>query len=190
MRSAIFVTLVVAAGNPALAQVVIQQPVVGQTAVGTTVSVPDRGSAVLGGTISGQMGRTQGGPLRSGTSTGAAYQSSSITAHVTIHDMQAMDEALLRSRSTMSEKSSRAAIVAGHSKSPSPHSNQTPTSLMAEKATHFERLARNAEKAGKPSVAKLFWESAAKCGSVPAGKRLAEFNHPPQLSPLASQFDR
>ncbi|WP_010584754.1 hypothetical protein [Schlesneria paludicola] len=190
MRSAILVALIVGVGQPAFAQVVVQQPVVGQTAVSTSVSVPDRGSMVLGGTASGQMGRTQGGPLRSGASSGTAFQSSSMTTTVLIHDMRAMDEALLRSRSAVNDNSSRNAIVAEIQKSRGPQAIQTPAALQAEKAAKFEQLARNAEKAGKPGVAKVFWQSAAKCGSASAEKRLAELNLPVPLSPLTSSLGR
>lgn len=190
MRSAIFIAACFGAAQSAFAQVAVQQPVVGQTAVGTTVSVPDRGSIVLGGTTSGQMGRSQGGPLRSGTSSGIAYQSSSMTTHVTIHDLQAMDEALLHSRPVARGNASRAAVSQDLLRSPTQRATQTPTASLKEKSTRFEQLALDAERAGKPGVAKLFWQSAAKCGSAKAEKRLAELNHPAQSNPLTSRFAR
>lgn len=79
------------------AQVVtIQQPVVQQFSVNTVVSVPDRGSALLGGVSSARAGRTSFGPLRSGSSIGRSISHSSATVHVWIHDFEAMDRELLR----------------------------------------------------------------------------------------------
>ena len=189
VRTGLIVILVGMAGRTASAQVVVQQPVVGQTSVSTTVTVPDRGSMFLGGTASAQAGRVQGGPLRSGTSSGLAYQSSSITTQVTIHDLQGMDEAILRSRPGSGDNLSRDALVSRIQKArekPSiPKDDQS-----REKAAKFEVLAQNAEKAGKPGVAKVFWQSAAKCGSTIAEKRLAQLARPAPSPPVASTYGR
>ena len=76
-------------------QAVLQQPVIGQFGVQTTVSVPDRGAAYLGGLQRAGATRTSFGPWRPGTSTGLFRDSQSITSHVTIHDFQTMDRLLL-----------------------------------------------------------------------------------------------
>lgn len=75
---------------------VVQQPVVRQFRVGTSVSVPDRGRALLGGISQGATGtRRFGGPLRSGTNSGREFSNSSQSVSVYIHDFDAMDTALL-----------------------------------------------------------------------------------------------
>ncbi len=89
--------LLFGSSGPLLAQQVIQQPVVSTTGVRTTVSVPDRGNAFLGGVSSAQSQRNRSGPFRSGSSLGFARQTTSISTGVYIHDLQAMDEAILNS---------------------------------------------------------------------------------------------
>ena len=79
----------------AQAQIAVQQPVVGVFGVRTTVVVPDRGAALLGGVQSAASSRSQFGPLRTGYSLGLSRQSSTASVHVYIHDFQAMDEELL-----------------------------------------------------------------------------------------------
>ena len=155
------------------AQQAVQQPVVGVTSLNTTVVVPDRGTVYLGGVSSGQFGRNQYGPFRSGTSSGYSLQSTSVSTSVYIHDLQAMDEAILQSvgrgrgNSTMS-----AAAVPSHDQQvaaePAP----------AEKMAKFERLARKADQDGRAGLAKLHWQMAAKYGSKAAEKRLAELASP------------
>ncbi len=74
----------------------VQQPVVRQFGVGTSVSVPDRGRAYLGGVSRGATSTKRfGGPFRSGTNTGREFSNSSVTTSVYIHDFDAMDAALL-----------------------------------------------------------------------------------------------
>ena len=80
---------------PARAQVVVQQPVVDLFSVDTVVSVPDRGSATLGGVRQNASGRSTAGPFRSGTAWGQASAASSASTHVWIHDFEAMDATLL-----------------------------------------------------------------------------------------------
>ena len=69
MRSWIVICVVLSSFVVANAQqIAVQQPVVSTNSVRTTVSVPDRGSALLGGVGSAQSGRSSYGPLRSGSS--------------------------------------------------------------------------------------------------------------------------
>lgn len=95
-------TLLVVAGallvvdRPVFAQALsVQQPVVGATSVGTTVSVPDRSSMYLGGVSRAGAARRFAGPFRSGTSTGVFREHSGLRVAVQIHDFEAMDETLL-----------------------------------------------------------------------------------------------
>ena len=69
----------------------IQQPIVQQFSVGTTLTVPDRGSALLGGIRSGATHSRQSGPFRSGSRYGHSFQSSTSSVGVYIHDFEAMD---------------------------------------------------------------------------------------------------
>lgn len=180
-QTLLIVTFVALAGKSTLAQQVIQQPVVGTSAVNTTVSVPDRGTMSLGGVSSSQMGRSQYGPIRSGTVTGYAAQHSATTASVYIHDFQAMDEALLNAgRAKNNQYRERMAHLSSRRESPSINEavmNSQPSPQ--EKVVKSEELARQAEKQGKTSVARLHWQMAAKYGSKTATKRLSELNSQP-----------
>lgn len=80
----------------AAAQVTVQQPVIDRFSVGTTVSVPDRGRAFLGGVNSAGSSRAQYGfgPLR-GSNVGQFRSASSSSVSVFIHDFDEMDRQLL-----------------------------------------------------------------------------------------------
>ena len=170
--------IILLAGQATFAQVAIQQPVVGTAAVNTTVSVPDRGTTFLGGTSSAQSGRSQYGPLRSGTSMGLSRQSSSISVNVRVIDLQAMDEAILSSRPALDERARHISATAnsrqGNTRTNAADSADAVSS--AAKAARSEALAFESEKAGKVTVAKLHWKMAAKYGSRFAEKRLMELN--------------
>jgi hypothetical protein len=81
-------------------QVVVQQPAFQQFAAPTTVLVPDRGGAFLGGTRGGFQGRDIAGPIPLGSARAGGAGASSTTARVYVHDFRAMDEALLRGGDT------------------------------------------------------------------------------------------
>jgi hypothetical protein len=89
------VACVLSCGRSVFAQQVIQQPVVQQFSIDTVVSVPDRGSAYLGGIGSAGAGRRQYGPLPWGTAAGQSTFSSALDVSVYLHDFEAMDAALL-----------------------------------------------------------------------------------------------
>jgi hypothetical protein len=175
MRCSVLFLFLLLAGRTSFAQQVIQQPVVATTAVSTTVSVPDRGSALLGGFSSAQSGRAQYGPLRSGTNTGISRQGTSISTHVYIHDLQAMDEAILNSGNFDSGHSIDS-IGSKFVRSKDREQLVDPIASSSEKAAKFEQLARKADDAGKLGVAKLHWQVAAKYGSKLAETRLAELS--------------
>jgi hypothetical protein len=151
-------------------QVAVQQPVVGRTGVSTSVSVPDRGSTRLGGVGSAQSSRSSFGRGRPGSSVGMSRSSSSMSASVYIHDLRAMDEAILNSvPDSPSSSNSRSSSMR------SPGSDDKPAEASsAEKASKFERLAQKAESDGSPRVAKLHWQMAAKYGSSLAKERLSD----------------
>jgi hypothetical protein len=185
MRCYLFAALTLLASRPALAQQAVQLPVVSTTSVNTTVSVPDRGSAFLGGVSSAQSARSQYGPLRSGTNRGMARRATSITTNVYIHDLQAMDEALLNSGSTDSETHPSSPVIPARLSEKRDPLVSIPTASPAEKVAKFEQLAKKADEAGKHGVAKLHWQVAAKYGSKLAETRLAELSRA-STSPTAA----
>ena len=75
---------------------VVQLPAVGTFSVSTTVSVPDQGTASLGGVGRSSYGTTSrgAGPLASRAS-GGQSSASSVSVSATIIDLAAMDEAIL-----------------------------------------------------------------------------------------------
>jgi hypothetical protein len=84
-----------AASQSARAQGVVQQPVVETFGVDTVVSVPDRGSAFLGGVSTARSGYSTYGPLSLNRAYGFDYGYTYIDVSVFIHDFEAMDQALL-----------------------------------------------------------------------------------------------
>src|SRR5262249_40627147 len=151
-------------------------------------SVPDRGSTFMGGVSSAQSGRSQYGPLRSGTSTGLTRQSTSMSVSVRIIDLHEMDEAILNSRPAVQERARTLTGQSGHRRlsDPEPSNVRTPVVPVARS----EELARSAEKAGKMGVAKLHWQMAAKYGSKTAEKRLAELAERPTAQPAVQSASR
>ena len=90
--------LVIASLRQADAQsIVIQQPVVEQFGVSTVVSVPDRGSALLGSVSSSATFGRRSGPFTPGSNVSRRQRHSGASVHVWIHDFEAMDAALLAS---------------------------------------------------------------------------------------------
>ena len=108
MRHSILPTLIILSGA-AFAQAqdrVVQQPVIRQMRVGTSVSVPDGGRAFLGGVSQGATSPKRfGGPFRSGTNTGREFSNSSQSVSVYIHDFEAMDAASLNAAEDSSMRS-------------------------------------------------------------------------------------
>ena len=76
--------------------IVIQQPVLQQFGLFTTVTVPDRGSMQLGRVFSSSAGRAHYGLLPSVTSTGLQSNASSLDASVIIHDLEQLDRETLQ----------------------------------------------------------------------------------------------
>lgn len=177
IQGGIAVSAVLFSSRVAVAQVItVQQPAVRSFGTATTVSVPDRGSMHLGGMGAASSGRTTPGPFRPGTSSGLERSASSMSASVYIHDLRAMDEALLAQGTHLSNESDpwsarlnerRAAYSRGVVSIPAEDTKA--------KAARYEQLARDAEANRKSSVARLHWQMAAKLGSSLAQQRLAEW---------------
>lgn len=158
-------------------QVTLQQPVVSRFATGNTVVVPDRGSALVGGVSSGASGRTTPGPWRGGTASGQTYQGGSLRVGVFIHDLQAMDEAILSTgMSGEIEDSAALRLSSRHPNQPqglAPRAVAENVADRAAQAERFELLARQALERGKPAVARLHWQMAARYRSAAAAVQLA-----------------
>lgn len=155
-------------------QIAVQQPVVERFSVGTTVSVPDHGSMLLGSVGSAASGRNIAGPFRSGYGIGREARHSSMTAHVYIHDFAAMDAALLNEPAENSTSSIEPRVRARLSRSSEVRDVALQPQSRTDAARESERLAKEAESRGKPGVAKLHWQRAAKHGSKVAAQKLAE----------------
>jgi hypothetical protein len=184
----------------ALAQPVVQLPTFTFAGVGTTVMVPDRGATFLGGIDRAADGRSEAGipgiaiPGFQNRGIGLDRSASSFWATVTIHDFDAMDQALLstpspdgiaRTNPNMSRGLSEMPIsvvsqpwqrnavnLAGNWRvEPDPPAHDFAVEhadRMARRATRaaeaedfFER-GRQAEADGKPSVAKIYYQMAAR----------------------------
>jgi hypothetical protein len=174
----------------------VQLPTFSFTSVGTTVSVPDQGAAFLGGINRASSGQNEFGvpglpfvPFRS-RGMGQDRSASNMWVTATIHDFDAMDQALLNSPSPSGvaamSRASRGALAAfGHTEQPRAANlagswQPAPVALPALDLTaeqsrrvaqqqtraddadsYFER-GRQAEADGKPSVARIYYQMAAR----------------------------
>jgi hypothetical protein len=163
------ILIVLGSTSALLAQVTVQQPAIESFGVSTSVSVPDRGRIFMGGVNSAASSRQSNGPLRTGTSRGYSLSASSTSVGVTIIDIRAMDEAILNSV----PDSPALPVVRSHAAAANGDVVRTadPTATV-EKIVRFEKLAQQAEMAGKVGVAKLHWQMAAKHGSSLARAKL------------------
>lgn len=78
-------------------QLTVQQPVVGRFGIQTTVSVPDRGTALLGRVGRQGFSRYSTGPFRSGSSVGRFTEHRGASVSVYIHDFEELERQLLAS---------------------------------------------------------------------------------------------
>lgn len=181
-------------GPSAFGQAVsVQQPVAESFSVGTTVSVPDRRVATLGGV--GRAGRTR---TRLGDARNAS--ASSMSAGVFIHDFEAMDAAVLdaangrapRPAFTKSRDSDPtsyamtrryAAIVtrearrkAGETANGLGGSTADARPTAIDDVDRMLILGEAAERRGKTGVAAIHYRIAAKRGSEEAERRLLDLS--------------
>lgn len=175
MRSRIFYAIVGTAWMvaPVTAQVTVQQPVVQSFGASTTVSVPDRGRTHIASVNSAAASHSMSGPFRSGASLGMQAQGSSISAGVYIHDLQAMDEALLATAPSAPANDVWSQRLAERRGARLPAAVASRDAKPANRAPEWEALAQRAEQRGKPAVALLYWRMAAKEGSTLAQSKLA-----------------
>ncbi|QDT92040.1 hypothetical protein [Gimesia algae] len=167
----------------------IQQPIVQQFSAGTTLTIPDRGSAMLGGIQSGAIHTRQNGPFRSGSTYGHSFQSSTSSVGVYIHDFEAMDQMLLNSAPRVLRDSRNFPTAHQHWRNQlmnqtvaTQPADSTPAGTISNareirlsKAARFYELGQQAEKKhSTPTIAILHYRNAEKYGSSKAAARLQE----------------
>ena len=97
------------------AQLTFQVPVQQRLGVGTTVLVPDRGRTLLGSISRARSSWQRHGPLGLGSSVGQERSRTTITARAWIHDLAAMDRALLaEGRQSLPARPRRLSPLAAH----------------------------------------------------------------------------
>ena len=183
----------------------VQLPTFSSASVGTTVVVPDRGAAYLGGVNSAAEGRSEFGvPIlgnvpylgRLGRNVGIGQdtRASSMWVTATIHDFDAMDQALLNTPSpdgftstygnsrglsqtpaAIAQRAERNAANLAGSWRAQPVAPDLVSDVAAEQASRANRQAARADEAGsffargqqaeadgKPNVAKIYYQMAAR----------------------------
>ncbi len=170
----------------------IQQPVVQTFGATTTLSVPDRGTAFIGGVGQSAYGYRRAGfgplrgPLRGPSNFGRASSGASMSATVTIHDFQAMDEYLLQSAPRSTNFGPALQGVAANAfeeltetrlrpngQDPSSRTIAQP-SPATSRAERFFQLGLAAESRGQTGVARLHFQTAVRLGSTSAADHLRE----------------
>lgn len=155
-------------------QIAVQQPVIRNFSVGTTVSVPDRGSTFLGGVSAARSGRITTGPFPSGSAFGLERESSFSSVQVYIHDFESMDAELLASTPGHTRSKLEPRIANRLQRREGSVDLPSLTAANNDRRAEAERLAEQAETRGRFSVAKLHWQRAMKHGSTRATQRLAK----------------
>jgi hypothetical protein len=169
--------------------VTVQLPEFSYFGVSTSVLVPDRGSAYLGGIGRSSSGQTTGGtpliPFKN-RATGHSAGAASTTIGAWIHDFQAMDEALLaeaarrKQNDFASNRSVLGEALAGDATddtlvSADEHARRQAVKQDEEQADaqrHFEK-ARSLVAAGKPGVAKIYFQMALRRAEGPLKAEIA-----------------
>ncbi|HEX7447680.1 MAG TPA: hypothetical protein VF306_09050 [Pirellulales bacterium] len=174
-------------GASAQAPSVVQLPSFSFFTVDTTVSVPDRGTASLGGIGRSSTGSTAFGPALGppNRAFGRSLSSSSVSVRASIHDFEALDRATLERASSYGARSQRGVSRASHPRRGSVpdqrkktfgagSAERAPVRSVAEArrlraaevaAGESESLAnlehaRHAAAEGKPGVARIFYKMA------------------------------
>ncbi|QDU36311.1 hypothetical protein Mal4_05960 [Maioricimonas rarisocia] len=171
--------------------IAVQQPVVQRIGVDTVVSVPDRGSLTLGGVNTAASGSRRSSLFGPGSTYGARTSGSSMSVHVTIHDFEAMDRALLQQGSSTRVRpgGNSRADAAYRQLLSRPRQSAIPTRSQADRLSRspakdapaatdrgafYLAKARRCEERGEESVAAMFYRMAARYGSSEAAAELAQ----------------
>ena len=193
-------TLLLVIGLPAASALAqsqsVQLPSVSNFSAGTTISVPDRGGALIGGVSRSARGTKSYGWGPVGSSSGYDISRSSVSSHVWIHDLRAMDEAILNSTPDASPTRYRFHSPGAESAwrelqqrpTNAPHrysdgiDRSTNSSLQRthsasgnakqDRAEMYLQLGAKAEKRGDLAIARLHYRVGAKYGSLEAKSRL------------------
>jgi hypothetical protein len=165
----------------------VQLPTFSYFGIGTSVSVPDRGSASLGGVSRAQGDLSQfGAPLLpfGNRSMGSSRGASGAQVSVWIHDFEAMDEALLsqssyyqnyvnslRPRKPDGWPSNLAGVQGDSGGLPAPsvedirRQRAEQQEVRANEAVTFFERGRKAEQEGKVNVARIYYQMVARRAS-------------------------
>jgi hypothetical protein len=171
----------------------VQQPAVGSFNATTTVSVPDRGRAFIGGVGTAGSSRSQYGPVPFGTNSGSFSTYSGLSTGVTIQDFEALDRAALdraatsqRHEQPLSGRAEQAyqTLHARHtgraereqssrsSEAGSAATERDAPEVQAERARASYQRGLEAEQRGAVEVAKVHFRLAKRFGSQAAATRL------------------
>jgi hypothetical protein len=192
----------------------VQLPTFSYFSTNTTVSVPDRGSAFLGGVDRAAYGRNEFGvpllPFRN-RSFGAERSTSGARVSVTIHDFEAMDRYLLSQPTPFRAAQNQAAALAPAAKDAwqrkleAAQAGSARPSVMSvaqlraqhvreeqargDEARQWYERGQGAEAAGKSNVARVYYQMAARRAGgelkEQIAARLASLASPPAESKLA-----
>jgi hypothetical protein len=164
--------------------ITLQLPTYRTFRVSTTVSVPDRGGAYLGGVNSGRSSRQRfGSPVTpGGVAIGNSRQSAGVHVSAFIQDHQEMDRALLGEgrnalgtgaigKDRLSASSSRAQPLASVAEIRA--QQETAEEVRHVEAENFYQQGLDAVATGKPSVARIHFQMAARRASGDLKQRAA-----------------
>lgn len=175
-----FVVLLAPAALVAQQPTTVQLPTFSFFGVGTSVSVPDRGSVYLGGVNRAATGMNEFGaplmPFRN-RSFGMERSASNMSVSVFIHDFDAMEEALLGGQAApgtaLAPRWPRSGPerLTARSATPAPPAPDVAQILedrareqvaRRQEAEDFFQRGRSAEESGKPNVARIYYQMAAR----------------------------
>jgi hypothetical protein len=175
--------------------IVVQEPSLETFGVATTVSVPDRGRASVGGVRRSASARAMYGPVRTGHSLGFNDQGTGLSIQARVHDLAELDQAALeaadRARKARDDVRlspsaehayetlrARRNVRDGANAAPEPVAAKTTPALQEVTSTDgpsadklLER-ARQAESAGKHRLALAYLRVARVQGSAPAQREI------------------
>jgi hypothetical protein len=141
-RFTLIAGLLLAASTAQAQNVTVQQPIVRNFSVGTTVVAPDRGGSYLGGIRRAADGRFRGGLFPQPAAVGREVSGANVTTHVWIHDLREMDEELLNSAprpaddtAGLSENATHAARALARNYGPAPSTARSYGSVSSARAT-------------------------------------------------------
>jgi len=181
----------------------VQLPQVERFSAVATAGVPDRGNVFLGGVSRAAESRSWFGPFPMGHAVGWERSYSGLSTQIYIHDLRAMDAALLASPIASNEKladtelkgmarwawqqlqqrghfpdsarRARSGVASGRAGKGRTRPTGTPEVDLARGARFFE-LGSAAEARGNFRLARLYYRMAQKHGSAAAARRLETLN--------------